>query len=115
LRYSWHPLFPGLVDREKDYTEQVLNSFMKYCNKPVVSLESATRHPLQSFADVITIAETTTKPKPKVVLTWAPHIKALPQAVPNSFAEWAIASGAEVVVTQPEVTNWTRISLTAHR
>ncbi|HWB63906.1 MAG TPA: N-acetylornithine carbamoyltransferase [Chitinophagales bacterium] len=94
--------FPGLVDKEKDYSEQVLNSFMKYCTKPVVSLESATRHPLQSFADVITIAETSKKQKPKVVLTWAPHIKALPQAVPNSFAEWAVASGAEVVITQPE-------------
>ncbi len=94
--------FPGLVDREKDYTEQVLNSFMKYCNKPIVSLESGTRHPLQSFADMITIAETKTKPRPKVVLTWAPHIKALPQAVPNSFAEWAVASGTEVVIAQPE-------------
>jgi len=93
--------FPGLVDRDMDYNEDVLNSFIKYCTKPIVSLESATRHPLQSFADMITIAETTTKPKPKVVLTWAPHIKALPQAVPNSFAEWAIASGAEVVIAQP--------------
>ncbi|HLP21553.1 MAG TPA: N-acetylornithine carbamoyltransferase [Chitinophagales bacterium] len=94
--------FPGLVDRDKDYTEQVLTSFMKYCNKPVISLESATRHPLQSFADMVTIAETKTKEKPKVVLMWAPHIKPLPQAVPNSFAEWAIASGAEVVIAQPE-------------
>ncbi len=94
--------FPGLTDRDKDYNEEVLNSFMKYCNKPIVSLESATRHPLQSLADVVTIAETKQKEKPKVVLTWAPHIKALPQAVPNSFAEWAIASGAEVVITQPK-------------
>ena len=95
--------FPGLVDRDKDYNEHVLNSFLKYCNKPLVSLESATRHPLQSFADMITIAETNEKPTPpKVVLTWAPHIKALPQAVPNSFAEWAVASGAEVVIAQPE-------------
>lgn len=94
--------FPGLTDRDKDYNEKVLHSFMKYCNKPVVSLESATRHPLQSFADMITIAETRQKETPKVVLTWAPHIKALPQAVPNSFAEWAIASGAEVVITHPE-------------
>jgi N-succinyl-L-ornithine transcarbamylase len=93
--------FPGLVDRDMDYNEDVLNSFIKYCTKPIVSLESSTRHPLQSFADMITVAETTTKPKPKVVLTWAPHIKALPQAVPNSFAEWAIASGAEVVIAQP--------------
>lgn len=94
--------FPGLVDRDKDYKEEILSSFMKYCNKPMVSLESGTRHPLQSFADMISIAETKTVERPKVVLTWAPHIKALPQAVPNSFAEWAIASGAEVVVTQPE-------------
>jgi len=94
--------FPGLVSRDKDYSEHVLNSFLKYCSKPLISLESATRHPLQSFADIITIAETKTTPKPKVVLTWAPHIKALPQAVPNSFAEWAVASGAEVVITQPE-------------
>ena len=94
--------FPGLIDKDADYNEEILNSFLKYCTKPVVSLESGTRHPLQSFADIITIAETKTKPVPKVVLTWAPHIKALPQAVPNSFAEWAIASGAEVVITHPE-------------
>lgn len=93
--------FPGLVDRQKDYTEQILSSFQKYCSKPLISLESGTRHPLQSFADMITIAETTKKTRPKVVLTWAPHIKALPQAVPNSFAEWAVASGAEVVIAQP--------------
>jgi N-succinyl-L-ornithine transcarbamylase len=94
--------FPGLVDRDWDYDEIVLNSFLKYCKVPIVSLESATRHPLQSFADMITIAETQQVAKPKVVLTWAPHIKALPQAVPNSFAEWAIATGAEVVITHPE-------------
>lgn len=95
--------FPGLVDRDKDYNEHVLNSFLKYCSKPLVSLESATRHPLQSFADMITIAETNKKTTPpKIVLTWAPHIKALPQSVPNSFAEWAVASGAEVVIAQPE-------------
>jgi N-succinyl-L-ornithine transcarbamylase len=95
--------FPSLKDKEADYSENILNSFLKYCNKPLVSLESATRHPLQSFADVITIAEMHTKPTPpKVVLTWAPHIKALPQAVPNSFAEWAVASGADVVITHPQ-------------
>ncbi len=94
--------FPGLVDRDKDYSEQILNSFLTYCNKPLISLESGTRHPLQSFADILTIEENrkSTTP-PKVVLTWAPHVKALPQAVPNSFAEWAIASGAEVVITHP--------------
>lgn len=95
--------FPGLVDRDKDYTEQVLNSFIRYCNKPLISLESGTRHPLQSFADIITIEEHRKVNKvPKVVLTWAPHVKALPQAVPNSFAEWAVASGAEVVITHPK-------------
>jgi len=95
--------FPSLTDKEADCSEKILNSFLKYCNKPIVSLESATRHPLQSFADMISIAELHTKPSPpKVVLTWAPHIKSLPQAVPNSFAEWAINSGAEVVITHPE-------------
>lgn len=94
--------FPGLADRDKDYSEHILKSFQKYCDKPLVSLESGTRHPLQSFADMITISETYRKSNPpKVVLTWAPHIKALPQAVPNSFAEWAVASGAEVVIAQP--------------
>ena len=94
--------FPGLVAKDWDYDEMVLNSFLKYCKVPIVSLESATRHPLQSFADMITIAETKQAAKPKVVLTWAPHIRALPQAVPNSFSEWAIATGAEVVITHPK-------------
>jgi N-succinyl-L-ornithine transcarbamylase len=95
--------FPSLTDKEADCSEKILNSFLKYCNKPVISLESATRHPLQSFADIISITEKNQKSsKPKVVLTWAPHIKALPQAVPNSFAEWAIASNAEVLITHPE-------------
>jgi N-succinyl-L-ornithine transcarbamylase len=80
--------FPGLKDRDEDYSEMVFNKFVKYCGVPVVSLESATRHPLQSLADLVTITELKTKPRPKVVLTWAPHIKPLPQAVPNSFAEW---------------------------
>lgn len=81
--------FPKLVNREEDYNEDFFSKFIKYCGVPVVSLESATRHPLQSFADLITIQETWKgKGKPKVVLAWAPHIKALPQAVPNSFAEW---------------------------
>lgn len=95
--------FPFLTDKEKDDTEQVLHAFMKYCTKPVISLESATRHPLQSFADMITITENWTKPTPpKVVLTWAPHIKALPQAVPNSFAEWVVKFGADVTIAQPK-------------
>jgi len=81
--------FPKLVNREEDYNEDFFSKFIKYCGVPVVSLESATRHPLQSLADLITIKETWKGDgKPKVVLAWAPHIKALPQAVPNSFAEW---------------------------
>lgn len=94
--------FPGLVDREEDYSEMILNSFLLHCNKPLVSMESATRHPLQSFADVITIAENHHRPQPpRVVLSWAPHVRALPQAVPNSFAEWAVKYGADVVIAHP--------------
>ncbi len=83
--------FPKLQIREDDYNEDFFNKFVKYCQVPVVSLESATRHPLQSLTDLITIEETWNKQsgkKPKVVLAWAPHVKALPQAVPNSFSEW---------------------------
>lgn len=80
--------FPKLEDRDEDYNEELFNKFVKYCGVPVVSLESATLHPLQSFADLITIQETKKVDKPKVVLTWAPHVKPLPQAVPNSFSEW---------------------------
>lgn len=94
--------FAGLSNRESDYNEEVLQKFIHYCGKPVISLESATRHPLQSFADVITIESHKTSERPKVVLTWAPHPKALPQAVPNSFAEWAIAMNYEVVIAHPQ-------------
>ena len=80
--------FPSLTDREADYNEDLFNKFIKYCGVPVVSLESATRHPLQSLTDLITITEHKKTTKPKVVLAWAPHVKSLPQAVPNSFAEW---------------------------
>lgn len=80
--------FPSLRDKETDYNEDLFNKFIKYCGIPVISLESATRHPLQSLTDLITITEHKTVAKPKVVLAWAPHVKALPQAVPNSFAEW---------------------------
>lgn len=95
--------FPGLKNKDEDYSEKVLLQFMKYCNKPLISLESATRHPLQSLADMITIEEH--KPanrKPKVVLSWAPHIKALPQAVSNSFCEWIQARDVDFVITNPE-------------
>lgn len=96
--------FPKLIDQQEDYSEDFFNKFVKYCAIPVVSLESATRHPLQSFADLITIHETWNpmqigaNDKPKVVLAWAPHIKALPQAVPNSFAEWMCKAQAEGMI-----------------
>ena len=93
--------FAGLQDREYDYAETVLNQFMRYSGRPVISLESATVHPCQAFADLITIDEYKRNARPKVVLTWAPHPRALPQAVPNSFAEWMVAAGFDVVVTHP--------------
>jgi N-succinyl-L-ornithine transcarbamylase len=94
--------FPGLKDREKDYSEEIFNKFVQYCGIPVVSLESATRHPLQSLADLVTITELKTRPWPKVVLTWAPHVKALPQAVPNSFAEWMCKADVDFVIAHPK-------------
>ena len=94
--------FPGLKDREEDYTEVIFNKFVEYCGIPIVSLESATRHPLQSLADLITIEELKTKPRPKVVLTWAPHIKPLPQAVPNSFSEWMCKADVNFTITHPK-------------
>lgn len=93
--------FPGLKDRDEDYTEVIFNKFVEYCGIPIVSLESATRHPLQSLADLITIEELKTKARPKVVLTWAPHIKPLPQAVPNSFAEWMCKADVDFTITHP--------------
>jgi N-succinyl-L-ornithine transcarbamylase len=94
--------FPGLVNREEDYSEGIFNKFVKFCGVPVVSLESATRHPLQSLADLITIEELKKIAKPKVVLTWAPHVKPLPQAVANSFAEWMNKTDYDFVITHPE-------------
>jgi N-succinyl-L-ornithine transcarbamylase len=107
--------FPGLKDREADYGEHIIKQFIKYAGIPVLSLESATLHPLQSLTDLITITESwhTTNntlaetkvqlPKPKVVLTWAPHVKALPQCVANSFAQWVNAWGeADFVITHPK-------------
>ena len=94
--------FAGLQDREADYAENILSQFIRYSGKPVFSMESATAHPLQAFADLITINEHKEKQRPKVVLTWAPHPRALPQAVPNSFAEWMRAADVELVVTHPE-------------
>lgn len=105
--------FAGLKDRDYDYAETIVNQFVKYSGKPVVAMETATVHPLQAFADLITInekwAELQGNPatkrdhvRPKVVLTWAPHCRALPQAVPNSFAQWMNAADVDFVVTQPE-------------
>jgi N-succinyl-L-ornithine transcarbamylase len=96
--------FPKFVNREEDVSDQVIQSFIKYAGVPIVSLESATRHPLQSLADLITIRETfKEKRKPKVVLTWAPHIKSIPHCVANSFSEWVNAWGeADFVITHPK-------------
>lgn len=94
--------FAELTDKKRDYSEEVLSQFIKYAGKPVISLESATRHPLQSFADLITIEQYKKVAKPKVVLTWAPHPKALPQAVPNSFAEWMNRAEYDFVIAHPK-------------
>jgi N-succinyl-L-ornithine transcarbamylase len=94
--------FAGLADKEADYAETVLQQFVEYSGKPVISLESATVHPCQAFADLITIEEYRQVKRPKVVLTWAPHPRALPQAVPNSFAELMNAADVDLVITQPE-------------
>lgn len=100
--------FPGLVNKEEDYGEKIINQFIQYAGVPVVSLESATLHPLQSLTDIITIQETiaqsSTKQnkRPKVVLTWAPHIKSIPQCVSNSFSQWVNAWGeVDFVITHP--------------
>lgn len=94
--------FANLTDREKDYKEEVLHKFVQYSSVPIISLESATKHPLQSLADLLLIEEHKTVAKPKVVLTWAPHPRALPQAVPNSFVEWTKRANVELTVACPE-------------
>jgi len=93
--------FARFESKEDDYTEKILNQFIQYSGKPVFSMEAATRHPLQTFADMITIEEYKTKERPKIVMTWAPHPKALPQAVPNSFAEGINLTDYEFVITHP--------------
>ena len=100
--------FPSLVNKEEDYGEKIINQFIQYAGVPVVSLESATLHPLQSLTDIITIQETIAQSstiqnkRPKVVLTWAPHIKSIPQCVSNSFSQWVNAWGeADFVITHP--------------
>lgn len=94
--------FARLEDKAFDYNETILNQFIEYSGKPVFSMEAATRHPLQSFADLVTIEEYKKIERPKVVLTWAPHPKALPQAVANSFSEWMRETDYEFVITHPE-------------
>lgn len=96
--------FPLLINREEDYSEKYINQFIRYSGIPVISLESATRHPLQSLADILTISErlSSSLRKPKIVLSWAPHVKVLPQCVANSFAEWVNAWGrSDFVITHP--------------
>jgi N-succinyl-L-ornithine transcarbamylase len=94
--------FARFESRKDDYEEVILNQFIQYSGRPVVFMESATVHPLQAFADLITIEEYKEKKRPKVVMSWAPHPKALPQAVPNSFAQWMNAADVDFVVTHPE-------------
>ncbi|MEG9326569.1 N-acetylornithine carbamoyltransferase [Salinimicrobium catena] len=94
--------FPGLEDREKDEADQVISGFTKYATVPIVNLESATGHPLQALTDAMTITEMSTSKRPKVVLTWAPHPRALPQSVPNSFVEYMQKMDVELVITNPE-------------
>ena len=94
--------FARFESRDDDYNEVILNQFIQYSGRPVFSMEAAIRHPLQTFADIITIEEHKTKPRPKVVMTWAPHPRALPQAVPNSFAEGMSMTDYEFVIANPE-------------
>lgn len=94
--------FPSLVDRERDYADFVLKQFMKHASVPILSLESAIRHPLQSLADWVTLEEHRPAHRPKAVLSWAPHPRALPQAVANSFLEWMKVADVDLVVTHPE-------------
>jgi N-succinyl-L-ornithine transcarbamylase len=94
--------FARFENKRDDYEEKILNQFIEYAGVPIVSMEAATRHPLQSFADLMTIEEFKIKDRPKVVLTWAPHPKILPQAVPNSFIEWMTRANYDLVVTHPE-------------
>ena len=94
--------FAGLEDRDYDYNEEVLQNFIKHATVPIVNLESSTLHPLQSLADLVTIETNKSQERPKVVLTWAPHPRALPQAVANSFVEWMKEANVDLVVTHPE-------------
>jgi len=94
--------FPKFESREEDYEDVMLNKFRQHAGVPIISLETTLLHPLQSLADMVTIEEFKKTDRPKVVMSWAPHFKALPQAVPNSFAQWVVKVNAEVVITHPE-------------
>lgn len=94
--------FPGLENQVEDYSEKLINAFLKNASVPILNLESSTGHPLQSLADLVTIEEYKKNKKPKIVLTWAPHPKALPQSVANSFAVWTQAAGYDLTITHPE-------------
>jgi len=94
--------FAQFENKQDDYSEKILTQFIQYSGRPVVSMEAATRHPLQSFADLITIEEYKETARPKVVMSWAPHPRSLPQAVPNSFAEWMNQTDYDFVITHPE-------------
>jgi N-succinyl-L-ornithine transcarbamylase len=94
--------FPSLTNKEDDNADIIMQQFIQYANVPIVSLESATRHPLQSLADMITIQEQKKVEKPKIVLTWAPHIKSIPQVVANSFAEWTLGCDYDLTITHPK-------------
>ena len=94
--------FAGLKDRDFDYAETIVNQFVQHGGRPVIAMETATVHPLQAFADLFTIEEYKQTKRPKVVMSWAPHCRALPQAVPNSFAQWMNAADVDFVITQPE-------------
>ncbi len=107
--------FPSLKNKEDDYKDQVIKSFIKYSSKPVISLESTIRHPLQSCADLMTIKENCKAAQPKIVLSWAPHPKALPQAVSNSFLEWMNAAGHNVTVTHPKGYELDNEFMTGHK
>lgn len=93
--------FPDLKNKTDDYSEKILNQFIRYTTKPIISLESAARHPLQSLADLVTIKEHQKSNNPKIVLTWAPHVKAIPQVVANSFAEWVLGAGYNLTISNP--------------
>ena len=107
--------FPGFTDKTADYADKLINTYMRHSPVPVINMESAIRHPLQSLADLMTIREHVKVENPKIVLSWAPHVKALPQAVSNSFLEWCGAAGHEVIVTHPKGYELAKEFIDGHR